>query len=59
VLHGECARHPEDGGNPPDRAGDVEAEEELWPGGAPTTLVVSGGPRQSVTRPAGQREGDR
>jgi hypothetical protein len=32
VLHGECVRRPKDGGSSPDRAGDVEAEEELrWP----------------------------
>jgi hypothetical protein len=45
VLHGECAEHLEDGGNPLDRAGDVEAEEELWLGGAPTTPVAFGDPR--------------
>jgi hypothetical protein len=45
VLHGECAERPRDGGNPPDRAGDVEAEEELRLGGAPMTMVASSGPR--------------
>jgi hypothetical protein len=44
-LHGEHIRCPEDGGNSPDRAGDIEAEEPLQLGGAPTTLVASGGPR--------------
>jgi hypothetical protein len=44
VLHGECARRPKDGGNPQDQAGDVEAEEELWLSGAPTTMVAFGGP---------------
>jgi hypothetical protein len=33
---------PEDGGNPPDPTGNVEAEEELRLGGAPTTPVVPG-----------------
>jgi hypothetical protein len=45
VLHEECAGRPKDGGNPPDWAGDVEAEEELQLGGAPTTMVASDGPR--------------
>jgi hypothetical protein len=45
VLHGECVGHPKDRGNPPDRVGDVEAEEELRLGGAPTTMVASNGPR--------------
>jgi hypothetical protein len=45
VLHGECAERPRDGGNPPDRAGDVEAKEELRLSGAPMTMVASGGPR--------------
>jgi hypothetical protein len=40
VLHGKCAGRPEDGGNPPERVGDVEAEEELQLGGALTTPVV-------------------
>jgi hypothetical protein len=40
VLHGECAGRLEDGGNPPDRAGDVEAEEALRLGGALTTPVA-------------------
>jgi hypothetical protein len=44
VLHEESARRPKDGGNPPNRAGDVEAEEEVRLSGAPTTLVASGGP---------------
>jgi hypothetical protein len=44
VLHGECAGHPEDRGNPPDRAGDVEEEEELRLWVALTTPVASGGP---------------
>jgi hypothetical protein len=59
VLHGECAGRLEDGGNPPDRAGDVEAEEAFRLGGAPTTPVASGGPRRSVTHPASQRERER
>jgi hypothetical protein len=45
VLHGECTGRPKDGGNPPDRGGDIEAEEELRLGGAPTTNVASDGPR--------------
>jgi hypothetical protein len=49
VLHGECTGHPEDRGNPPDWAGDIEAEEELRLGGAPTTPVASDDPRGSVT----------
>jgi hypothetical protein len=59
VLHGECAVRLEDGGNPPDRAGDVEAEEALRLDGVPTTPVASGGPRQLATHPAGQRERER
>jgi hypothetical protein len=59
VLHGECARHPKDGRSSLDRAGDVEAEEELRLGGAPTITVASGGPRQSATHPAGRRERER
>jgi hypothetical protein len=55
VLHGECAERPEDGGKPPDRAGDVEAEEELRLGGAPMTSVASGGPRRSTVHPASRR----
>jgi hypothetical protein len=41
VLHGECAGCPKDGGSSLDRGGDVEAEEELQLGGAPTTMVDS------------------
>jgi hypothetical protein len=41
VLHGECAGCPKDGGSSPDRGGDVEVEEELQLGGAPTTMVAS------------------
>jgi hypothetical protein len=41
VLHGECAGRPEDGGNPPDRAGDVEADEELRPIFATATFGVT------------------
>jgi hypothetical protein len=59
VLHKECIERLKDGGNPPDRASDVEAEEELLLGGAPTTMVASGGPRRSATHPAGQRERER
>jgi hypothetical protein len=59
VLHGECTGRPKDRGNPPDRAGDVEADEELRLGGAPTTMVASGGPRRSATHPAGRRERER
>jgi hypothetical protein len=44
VLHEECAGHPKDGGSSPDRAGDVEAEEELQLGGAPMTTMASGSP---------------
>jgi hypothetical protein len=40
VLHEECIGRLEDRGNPPDRAGDVEAEEQLRLRGAPTTPVV-------------------
>jgi hypothetical protein len=48
VLYGECVGRPKDGGSSPDRAGDVEAEEELRLDGALMTTVASGGPRQSV-----------
>jgi hypothetical protein len=44
---------------PPDRVGDVEVEEELRPGGASMTLVVSDGPRRSAMHPAGWRERER
>jgi hypothetical protein len=56
VLHRECAGHLEDGGNPPDRAGDVKAEQELRLGGALMTPMASGGPRRSATHPASRRE---
>jgi hypothetical protein len=46
-------------GKPPDRASDVEAEEELRLSGAPMTMVASGGPRRSVMHPAGQSERER
>jgi hypothetical protein len=58
-LHGKCVGHPEDEGNPPDRAGDVEAEEALWLSGAPTTPMASGGPQRSAMHPAGWRERER
>jgi hypothetical protein len=45
VLHEKCAGCPKDGGSSLNRGGDVEAEVELWLGGAPTTTVASGGPR--------------
>jgi hypothetical protein len=59
VLHGECVGRPEDEGNQPDWAGDVEAEEELRLGGASMTSVASGGPQRSVMHPAGWRERER
>jgi hypothetical protein len=59
VLHGECTERSKDGGNSPGRSGDVEAEEELWLGGAPMTTVASGGPRRSVMHPTGERERER
>jgi hypothetical protein len=59
VLHGECVERPKDGGNPPDWAGDVEAQEALWLSGAPMTPVASGAPQRSATHPAGQRERER
>jgi hypothetical protein len=59
VLHGECVGRPKDGWNSPDRAGDVEEEEELRLGGAPMTTVASDGSRRPATHPAGRREGER
>jgi hypothetical protein len=56
VLHGECAGHPKDGGNPPDRVDDVKAEEEFRFNGASTTQVASSGPHRSATHPTGRRE---
>jgi hypothetical protein len=57
MLHGECVEHPEDGGNPPNRAGDVKAEEALQLGGAPMTPVASVTPTIGDT-PCGS-EGER
>jgi hypothetical protein len=59
VLDGECTERSKDRGSSPGRSGDVEAEEELRLGGAPTTTVASGGPRRSVMHPAGQRRRER
>jgi hypothetical protein len=41
VLHKECIERLKDGGNPPDRAGDVEADEELRPIFATATFGVT------------------
>jgi hypothetical protein len=54
VLNGECTGHPKGGESSLDRGGDIEAEEELRPGGALTTTVTSGGrqrPREDPTTP--------
>jgi hypothetical protein len=45
VLHRECVGCPEGGGSSTDRGGDIETEEKLRLGSAPTVTVAFGGPR--------------
>jgi hypothetical protein len=59
MLHRGGVECPKDKGTSPDRAGDVEVEEELRFGGAPTTTVASGGPRRLATHPAGRERRER